>query len=64
MNKRGRKEEFQKLTVDLAELQGILSLGRQNSAEIGKKAGAVIHVGKRVLYFLPKVKAYLESMTE
>ncbi len=64
MNERNKSNDNQKLTVDLVELQGILSLGRQNSAEIGKKAGAVIRVGKRVLYYLPKIQEYLERLAE
>ena len=58
-------KKLEKITVDIRELQEMLSLGKNKSMEIGKKAGAVIHLGsRRTLYSVDKVKKYMESLTE
>lgn len=53
-----------KIAVDINGLQAMLSLGRGTANEIGEKAGAVIRVGRRKLYNVDKVKAYLNITSE
>lgn len=53
-----------KITVDIIGLQGMLSLGKTTSNQIGEEAGAVIRIGKRKLYNVEKVKAYMNRLTE
>lgn len=50
------------LTVDINGLQKLLSLGKGSADQIGREAGAIIHVGRRKLYLVPRVKKYLETM--
>ena len=51
------------LAVDTAGLQSLLSAGYPTAVEIGA-AGAKIHVGKRVLWNVSKVKKYLDEISE
>jgi len=53
-----------KITVDINGLQQLLSIGRNSAATIGEQAGAVIRIGRRKLYNVDKVKAYMNKMTE
>lgn len=50
------------IAVDIKELMEILSCGEPTAREIGQKAQTRIPIsGKRVLYSVDKVKAYLLS---
>ncbi|WP_313130937.1 hypothetical protein [Anaerocolumna sp.] len=51
-----------KITVDTAELQQILSVGRSTAVRIGCNAGAKVVVGKRVLWYLKKIDQYLDKV--
>lgn len=53
-----------KITVDINELQSMLSVGRNTANAIGESAGAVVHVGRRKLFNVAKVERYMESLTE
>ena len=64
MNKRTHIENANTLTVDITALQGMLSVGKNTADDIGEKAGAVIRIGRRKLYNVKKVEAYLEQITE
>ena len=57
-------ESDNKITVDINELKEMLSIGRNNAAEIGEKAGAVIRIGRRKLYNVRKVTEYMDKLTE
>lgn len=50
--------------VDIKELQGMLSIGMQSAAAIGEAAGAVVHVGRRKLYRIDRIEAYIAEITE
>lgn len=52
-----------KLTVDIAELQELCGCGRKTAYDIGIQADAVIRIGRRVLFSVPKIEKYLESIT-
>lgn len=53
-----------KMAVDINGLQAMLSVGRNTADEVGVKAGAVIRLGKRKLYNVKKIEAYLDNLTE
>ena len=59
MNNAGREK-----TIDTAGLQEMLSSGRKTAVEIGTAAGARIQVGRRVLWNVDKVQAYLDVISE
>lgn len=64
MRKRESINTDVRLTVDINELMGMLSLGRTSSIELANKAGAVIKFGTRNLYSVKKIESYIESLTE
>ncbi len=64
MRKTRNIETERKLTVDIRELQGMLSVGQQSAAAIGEAAGAVVRVGRRKLYRVDRVEAYINQLTE
>lgn len=64
MNKRLNIETPNKIAVDITALQAMLSVGKNTADEIGEKAGAVIRIGRRKLYNIKRIEAYLESLTE
>ena len=51
------------LTVDTAGLQELLNAGIKTSTEIGVASGAKIYVGRRVLWNVSKIKAYLDKIS-
>ena len=58
-------EDFsKKLTVDINGLQSLLSCGMSTARKIGKDSGAEIHLGRRVLYVVEKVKTYINEMSK
>ena len=54
----------EKILVDIYELQEMLSCGMQTAAKIGQEADAVIRIGRRKLYKVDKIKAYIDQLTE
>lgn len=61
MRKRNTYETDNKITVDINELQGLLSVGKNTASRIGEEANAVIRIGKRKLYSVEKIKAYMDK---
>lgn len=64
MNKIIKSENPNPITVDIEGLQSLLSLGRGTANKIGEQAGAVIKIGKRKIYNVERVKAYMDTLTE
>ena len=60
MYKRNNYKTDNKITVDINELQGMLSVGKNTAIRIGEEANAVIRIGKRKLYSVEKIKAYMD----
>ncbi len=58
-----RKEPETRITVGINDLQIMLGVGKNTAAQIGRDAGAEIHIGRRKLYNVEKVKAYMDSLT-
>ena len=63
-NKSGDLAPEKKLAVDTNELQEMLGCGRFTACEIGTQAGARMQLGKRVLWNVAKIKAYLNCISE
>ena len=51
-----------KIMVDIIGLQGLLSCGMGTAKEIAEKAGATMFFGRRRLYNVEKIKAYLNQI--
>ncbi len=49
------------ITVDITGLMQILSLGKNTAAEIAEAADAVFMVGRRRVYNVSKVRAYIDA---
>ena len=64
MYKRNTIEFDKKITIDINELQIMLSVGRNTALQIGKNAGAVIKIGRRTLYRIDKIQEYMNTLTE
>ena len=50
-----------KVLVDVVELQEMLSCNKQHACRIGKEAKANIRVGRRYLYHVDTIDAYLKK---
>lgn len=55
-------EPINKLMVDIESLRGLLSCGTTTARKIAESANASIKIGKRRLYNVEKIKAYLAQM--
>lgn len=62
MNAVTRREPATRITVGINDLQIMLGVGKNTAAQIGKVAGAELHIGRRKLYNVEKVKAYIDSL--
>ena len=61
MNKTRVTSTGAKLTVDIRELQDMLSCGRVTAVKIGELAGAKINIGRRVLWNVALIQRYLDN---
>lgn len=52
------------LLVDTRTLQRITGCGRDAATTIGNNAGARVRVGKRLLWNVEKIKAYISRISE
>lgn len=52
-----------KLAVTTEDLQKLLSCGRKSAVDIGEMAEAKIQLGRRVLWNVDKIKAYLDLIS-
>lgn len=65
MNKTNTSEKPETLlTVDTVTLAKMMNCGRATAYKIGTEAGAKIQLGRRVLFKVSKVNAYLEQLAE
>ena len=62
--KMGETNLNERILVDLKGLMALCSCGRIAAERIGEQSQAVIRVGRRKLYNLEKVKAYINSVEE
>ena len=52
------------MAVDINKLQEMLGVGKNTADKIGKEAGAVIRIGRRKLFNVSKIQAYIDSKAE
>lgn len=52
------------VAVNINTLASMLDCGRDTASRIGIESGSRIKIGKRVLYKLDKIDAYLNKLTE
>lgn len=52
------------LLVDISGLTTICACGRATTEKIGAEAQAVVRIGKRKLYKVDRVNAYLETLCQ
>lgn len=52
------------ITVGLPELMARLNSGRQTAEKVAAAAGARIKIGRRTLYHVGKIEAYLDQLAE
>lgn len=64
MNKTNVGECENKIAVDINGLQMMLFVGKGTASDIGERAGEVVRFGKRKLYIVKKVEAYMDSLAE
>ena len=58
------KETSHKMAVDISQLQSMLCCGRKTALKIGTDANAVFRIGKRLLFNVEKIQAYLNKISE
>lgn len=52
------------IAIGLPELMARLNSGRQTAEKVAAAAGAKIKIGRRTLYHVGKIEAYLDQLTE
>ena len=52
------------ILLDTKELQKVTSCGRDGAIKLGTKAGARVQLGRRVLWNVNKIRAYLDQISE
>ena len=65
MNKTANKsmQTSNRLTANTETLSEYLDCGRATAVKIGEAAGAKIQIGKRVLWNISKIQAYLNNLS-
>ncbi len=64
MNPTKRRGNYGLLTVDIASLAKMLGCGESTARRIGEEAEARIQIGRRVLYSVDKVKAFIAKESQ
>lgn len=59
-----RQSEIQPRYISIGDLRTLLSVGKTTAEKIGADSGAKVKIGKRSLYNIDKVMAYMESLEE
>lgn len=59
-----KTETVNKGAIDIKELMEYLSVGMRSADKVGKEAGAIIRIGRRKLFNVKKIQAYLDSQSE
>lgn len=61
---KAKKDNYERLTVDTEGLMEMLGAGRQTATATGTAAGARVQIGRRVLWNVRKIQAYLDTISE
>lgn len=56
--------EAKKRLIGIKELTAYIGMGTQSARNIGKIANAEIHIGRRVLYDIGLIDAYIDKLHE
>ena len=64
MRKTNKVKNEQAILLDTAELAASLCAGRTSAVKVGTAAGARVQIGRRVLWNIEKVRAYLDTVSE
>lgn len=64
MRKTKAQRADNKVAVNAESLAEILDCGRATAVKIGTAAGARFQIGKRVLFKMDKINAYLDQLSE
>lgn len=59
-----KNNSTERITVDIRELAEMLSVGRNTALAIAEEAGAGIKFGRRKLYSVERIKAYMAEQAE
>lgn len=59
-----KSNSTERITVDIKELADMLSVGRNTALAIADSAGAGIKFGRRKLYSVERIKAYMNEQAE
>lgn len=59
-----KNNSTERITVDIKELADMLSVGRNTALAIAEEAGAGIKFGRRKLYSVERIKAYMAEQAE
>lgn len=59
-----KDKAIEKVTVDIKQLTEMLSVGRNTALAIAESAGAGIKFGRRKLYSVAKIKAFMNAQAE
>lgn len=51
------------ILLDTKELQKVTSCGREGAIKLGTAAGARVQLGRRVLWNMAKIRAYLDQIS-
>ncbi len=63
MRSTSKNNNVQKIAVDIQELQEMLCCGKTAAYRIAQESGAGFNIGKRKLYSVDKIRAYMDSLT-
>lgn len=59
-----KNNTVERITVDIKQLTEMLSVGRNTALAIAESAGAGIKFGRRKLYSVEKIKAYMSEQAK
>lgn len=62
MTRKSVEETNNKRLLNLNELMIYIGIGRNKAIDFGKESGAIVRIGRRVLYDRKKVDEYIDSL--
>lgn len=64
MRKTVTRDVERRLAVNTSDLQSMLGCGIDTATKIGTEARAKIQIGRRVIWNVEKIQAYLDKLSE
>lgn len=59
-----KRDANEMIAIDTVDLQEMLGCGTHTARMIGEQAGARIQIGRRVLWNVSKIQAYLNTISK